>query len=125
MFFHDSGKNCRKGRAMSSAAFSWAEALVEREQRAGLTKPEATRRAASRAHVSPGQLEGLLRGRVKDPKIGTVERIRFAFIAATTREIERLSHELSKARAAGLDPDCREVRAARAAMARLSQALGE
>lgn len=110
---------------MSSAAVGWAEALVEREQRDGLTKPEATRRAAVRARISPGQLEGLLRGRVKDPKTGTVERIRSAFIAATTREIERLSNELERARAAGLDPDCREVRKARAAMARLQEALGE
>jgi len=122
MFFHDSGKNCR-GRFMSMAA-GWADWLIDRERKAGLSRPEAQRRAAHVARVSHGQIEGLVRGRVKDPKAGVVERIRQAFIREATREMERLSHELEKANAAGLAPDCREVAKARAAMARLSQALG-
>jgi len=122
MFFHEFGKNCR-GRTMS-AVVTWAEALIARERRTGMTKPEAIRRMASRAKVSPGQVEGLIRGRVKDPKLGLVERIRAAFIIETRREIERLSHELEKASQAGLDPDCREISKARLAMARLREALG-
>ncbi len=110
---------------MSGQAMTWAEALVARQRGAGLARPEAIRRAALRARVSPGQLEGLIRGRVKDPKLGVVERIRAAFITETRREIERLTHELAKASAAGLAADCREVGKARAAMARLQEALGE
>lgn len=110
---------------MTGQAITWAEALVSRERVAGLTRPEAIRRAAIRARVSPGQIEGLMRGRVKDPKLGVVERIRAAFITETRREIERLTHELAKASAAGVAADCREVGKARAAMARLKEALGE
>ncbi len=124
MFFHQYGKNCRKGSAMA-AVIGWAQALIAREQGHGVTRVVAIRRAASRARVSAGQIEGLVRGRVKDPKVGVVERIRHAFITETRREIERLTHELETAAAAGVAADCREVGKARAAMARLKEALGE
>lgn len=124
MFFHRFGKNCRKDRAMSAAVIGWAEALIARERGTGLSKPEAIKRVSARARVSPGQIEGLLRGRVKDPKVTFAERLRAAFIHETRLEIERLAHALETASQAGLDPDCRQVRKARLAMARLNEALG-
>ena len=108
---------------MSSAVLSMTEALVGRARAAGATKPEAIARAARLARVSPGAIEGVLRGRVKGLKLSFAEGIRSAFIHETAREIERLRHDLEMARAAGLAADAREVRAARAAMARLRAAL--
>lgn len=108
---------------MSNAASCWAEALVSRERRSGATKPESIRRAARRARVSPGQIEGLLRGRVKDPKTSLVERLRAAFISEAAREIERLNHEIMLARKAGLGSDHGALREARSAIRALETAL--
>lgn len=120
--FQKFGRFCQKGKIMTGAAV-WASALVERERRDGRTKLESIRRAARRAHVSPGQIEGLLRGRVKDPRASLVERLRAAFITETAREIERLRHEILLAGEAGVDADESTLRKARLAVAALDDLL--
>ncbi len=107
-----------------SITVEWTEALVERERRRTPNKEKAIAAVARLARVSPGQIEGLLRGRVKDPKISFAERIRAAFIAETAREIDRLSHELDTAKKLGIGADDRAFLAAKAALARLQNAMG-
>jgi hypothetical protein len=125
MFFHDFGKNLHKGDGMSSATIQMAEELIRRERIiSGRNKPEAIAEVARRASVTPGQLEGAIRGRVKDLKGRFIERIRIAFIQETTREIGRLTHDLQIAGESGLAPDDRAVVAAKAAIAKLEAALG-
>lgn len=109
---------------MSMAAINWAEALVAKERVAlGVNKPEAINSVARKARVSPGQIEGAIRGRVKDLKARFIERIRLAFISEATAEMNRLAHEIQMARQTGRRPDDGAVIAAQAAMARLQEAL--
>ena len=111
---------------MSNATIQMTEEMIRRERIAfGPTKPQAISAIANRAKVSSGQIEGAIRGRVKDLKLGFVERITVLFITETTREIQRLTHELSIARLSGLSVDDGAVVAARAAMEKLQEAIGE
>lgn len=124
MFFQKFGKFSQQGDRMSSAAINWASALIARERVVtGVNKPALIVSVARKARVTPGQIEGAIRGRVKDLKSRFIERIRLAFITEATAEINRLAHEIQIARQSGLRPDDDAVIAAQAAMDRLQEAL--
>lgn len=105
---------------------SMAEHMIRRERiKSGITKPQAMAVIARRANVSQGQIEGAIRGRVKDLKARFVERVRAAFIEEATKEINRLTHDIQIARQIGMGADDRKIQAARTAMADLQAVLGE
>ena len=71
-------------------AREWAAALEDRERhKSGTSLPVARKAVAQRLRVSPGTLENLRRGRLKDVKLNLFETLRQAIIREAEREIQR------------------------------------
>lgn len=89
------------GTMLAITAKEWAAALEDRERdKSGTSLPVARKAVAARLRVSPGTLENLRRGRLKDIKLGLFESLRQAVIHEAQREIRLLEHTIEMARAA-------------------------
>ena len=104
----------------------WARELEDRTRaRDGLSLPDARKIVARRAGVSPGTLENMRRGRVKN-LLGIVrDRIQALVIRELESEIRRLSHDLEMALRCASHPCEDEVLAARAALAAARKLIEE
>ena len=101
----------------------WASALEDRERsRSGTSLPVARKAVASRLRVSPGTLENLRRGRLKEIGIGLYEKLRLATIHEAEREIKKLEHVAFLARSADLGEQAAALESQRDA---IRKAVGE
>lgn len=117
-------KHHSTGEKMSACTYTdhardWGRSLEDREKaRTGLPLAQARGRVANRLGVLPGTLENLRNGRAKEVASHVYARLRAAVITELEREIQRLSHEISIARQAGLDPRDDDFAAAETALAK-------
>jgi hypothetical protein len=91
------------------------DAEVRESSRAGTKKPDARAALANRLGVSKWTLTNFLRGRLKDLRGATRDKIRAGIIRELEGEIGRLTHDLEMARQIGAclsDDEIFEVAAA-------------
>lgn len=113
--------------ALTADARALARRLEDTEQRRkGLTRIQARQDVARDLGVTPGTLDSIARGRLKDPfrLRGLIDRLRGAVVAELGREIERLEHERQLLLASGVDPRDAEVAEVAADLARARAARG-
>lgn len=88
--------------AIEESARRWTRELEASEaRRSGVPIRMARRIVARRAGLSPGTLENINLRRTKGVRLFVFEALRALFIEETQRELNRLSHDLELARAAG------------------------
>lgn len=103
----------------------WTRELEEREaSRSGVTIPVARKIVARRLRVSPGTLENLVRGRLKEIGYLLGERLKGVVANELCREIARLEDELRVVRAGLSDAGCDEIAAAEHALEEARRLLG-
>lgn len=107
-------------------AQEWARSLEDRERaRSSLPLQGARKIVARHLGVSPGTLENLRRGRIKDVRAGLLERLRTAVVRELETEIGRLNHELEMARAGCRGASADEIASMVAETDRLRALAGE
>lgn len=104
----------------------YARRLEDNYRQRGLTREQARNDVARDLGVTPGTLENISRGRLKDPLRlrGLAAILHGAVTRELEREVARLSHELEIHRQTGVDPRADEVVAAEAALVEAREALG-
>lgn len=93
-------------------ARDYARKLEKREaEKLGLPREQARASVARKLRMSPGTLENVSRGRLKDPfrLRGIVDRLRQAVAVELNEEITRLTHERDKLLAIGAPPGSPEI----------------
>lgn len=101
----------------TDVARGYARRLEDREAaRSGSSVHVARMSVARRLHMSPGTLENLRNGRMKNVAAGIFAKLRSMVEHEINQEIQALEHELQMARACGLDRRDDEISAAEAAL---------
>lgn len=102
-----------------------ARRLEDREAiKLGLPLKAVRERVARRISSSPGFLENLRRGRIKNVPSWLMQRLRDAMVSELTSEIQRLEHEIAIAKQIGVDPREDEISKAAAQIAETKKLLG-
>lgn len=105
-------------------AQKWARRLEDGEtRRSGAPLPAAREAVARRLGVTPGTLENLRNGRIKQVAAFVFERLRAVVETEIAAEINALEHELQVARATGLDPRSVEMAEVETALAKAREIL--
>lgn len=115
---------------MSAAAFvdrarEWERVLVNREvARSGRRSNAAREKVAHRVGTSPGTLENLRRGRLKEIAAHVYAKLQASVVAELEAELRHVTHALEVARKAGLDVGAGGFLSLVANEARIREALG-
>jgi hypothetical protein len=105
-------------------AREWGVTLEDRERaRTGLPLPMARKRVADRAGASPGTLENLRKGRLKNIAAHLYDRLRLLVIAELQAEVIAHEHEIETLLAIGADTRDDEMAEAKASLREIKALL--
>lgn len=124
---HRSGINDPTMSAVANVedARQFARRLEDREAaRSGATLHFVRPVVARRIGVSPGTLENLRRGRLKDVRKSIFDSLKAGVIREIEAEMRRCEHELQILRQTGADPRSDEIAEVEAGLAKAREALG-
>lgn len=108
----------------TEVARGWAARLENRERaRTGWPLKTVRSIVAKRVGVSPGTLENLRRGRIKDPRQSLCDKLRAALVRELQAEMRAHEHEIHVLQQTAFDPRSDEIAAAEKGLSEIRAAL--
>jgi transcriptional regulator with XRE-family HTH domain len=106
-------------------AQSWTKRLLKYERdRTGQSCGELRASVARRVGVSPGTIENVQRGRIKEPRKSLMDKLRVALVKELQSEVMRHEHEIHILKQTGSDPRDSKIAEVETSLEKIRQTLG-